>query len=476
MPMIVDPAAPQVTPPATVASPDGRLVAAVDEQWAGVVLAMDWRLLATPVVNLVLNPSMELGVTSTEPYNPGATGVTRTRTLGSGWAGAYRQVVSPGTAGTATSGVQYALSRPVVGGETVTVSCHTRTPYVATLQARLRNSATGDEVVVPVPQASVSSTWTPFQATLTAAPGILYDRVVISITGAGGAWAVDAVMCETGSVAHPYVDGDQPECVWDGAAHASASRRIRDAAAAATIMRARITRVGPGGGDPVPVRSGDTAWAVGGVGTAYDHEAPLGVPVAYTATPLYADGTEGAPSALSVTVPAPVPGTRDLWVKSLDEPGLSLRVMLTTRPEPASAGRQSSADILGSSYRALAYDTHGAETRQVTVDVPPGRVDAMRRLLRAGVLLAQVRPGYLWPDAYFVPADIAGPTPTGRLGASGGYLFTFTIEPIGRPATAEQPMRMPNWSWDTVAQQFGTFDAVVGSYPTWAALSTNGGL
>lgn len=246
------------------------------------------------------------------------------------------------------------------------------------------------------------------------------------------------------------------------------------AAAAPNIRRLRVTRQDPGGGVPAAVRSADPAWAVDGAGTAYDHEAPLGVPVAYTAVPVYADGTEGGASSVSVTVPAPAPGTRDLWLKSLDEPGLSLRVMLTARPEPVSAGRQSSADILGSPYRALAYDTHGAEARQVTVDVPPEQVDGMRALLRSGILLAQVRPGYQWPDAYFVPSDISGPTPTGRLGASGGYLFGFTIEPIGRPATADQPMRMPNWSWNTVAEQFGTFDAVVGSYPTWAALSTNG--
>ncbi|MGH3501679.1 MAG: hypothetical protein ACRDQA_12455 [Nocardioidaceae bacterium] len=41
------------------------------------------------------------------------------------------------------------------------------------------------------------------------------------------------------------------------------------------------------GSGPVPVRSGDTATSPGGVGIAYDHEAPLGYPIAYTASPIF---------------------------------------------------------------------------------------------------------------------------------------------------------------------------------------------
>jgi hypothetical protein len=52
----------------------------------------------------------------------------------------------------------------------------------------------------------------------------------------------------------------------------------------ADVMHVRIVRTDPGAAAPVPVRSADTAWAVEGVGAAYDHEAPLGVGVVYTAT------------------------------------------------------------------------------------------------------------------------------------------------------------------------------------------------
>ncbi|MFB6875663.1 hypothetical protein [Streptomyces sp. NPDC056323] len=242
-----------------------------------------------------------------------------------------------------------------------------------------------------------------------------------------------------------------------------------------SVRKVRILRTDPGSA-PVPVRSADPAWALAGVGTAYDHEAPLGVPVIYTATPIYADGSTGPATSLAVTVPAPEPGQeRDLWLKSVNEPSLSVQAMLVERPEPSSAGRQDVADVPGSPYRVVAYDEHAAESYTLTIDVPPEQVDQVRALLRSGVLLAQTRPGYIvMPDAYHVPSDLTGPTPTGRLGSSEGYQFSWAVEPVDRPATGDAPMRMPGWSWDEVARRFGTWDAVAASYSSWASLSTNG--
>ncbi|MFG2458161.1 hypothetical protein ACGFWE_13970 [Streptomyces sp. NPDC048523] len=244
---------------------------------------------------------------------------------------------------------------------------------------------------------------------------------------------------------------------------------------AAEVMRVRIVRQDPAAAVPVAVRSGDTAWAVEGAGTAYDAEAPLGVGVVYTATAIYADGSTGPSSSLAVTVPAPEPGDdRDLWIKSLDEPALSMRAMLVDWSGATAAGRQDSADVAGSPYRAVAYDEHAAESVQIVVDVAPEDVDRMRALLRSGVLLAQARPAYLFPDSFHVPGDITGPTPTGKLGSSEGYRFGWTIDPVERPDATGQPMRLPGWSWDVVADRFATWDAVAASYPSWASLSTNG--
>jgi hypothetical protein len=243
---------------------------------------------------------------------------------------------------------------------------------------------------------------------------------------------------------------------------------------AADIRQVRIVRQDPGAPGPVPVRSGDLAWAVEGVGAAYDHEAPLGVAVTYTATPLYADGTWGPPTSLGLVVPAPPAAqTKDLWLKSVEEPALSMRVMYGPTQGTTSTSRQETTSRSGSPYTAVAYDTASAPAETVSVDVLAEDIEQFRELVRSGVLLAQVRPDYRIPDRYFVPGDVSE-TPTGKLGATGGYTVTFDIVPIERPDTAGQPMMMPGWSYDTVAATFASYDAVTASYSSYLELATNG--
>ncbi|MEF9903668.1 hypothetical protein [Streptomyces sp. P9-A2] len=243
---------------------------------------------------------------------------------------------------------------------------------------------------------------------------------------------------------------------------------------AGQVVKTLITRQDPGGSTPVPVRSADLAWALDGVGQAYDHEPPLGGAVAYTARPQYADGSWGPTSSLGLVVPAPAPAqTKDLWLKSLEEPGLSMRVMYGPAQGTSSAARQEAADRTGSPYAAIAYDTAAAPSEQVSVDVLAADIAQFRRLIRSGVLLAQVRPGYRIPDRYFVPGEV-GEKATGKLGSTGGYTVTFDIVPIERPATAGQPMRAPGWSYDAMAAAFATYDAVTASYSSYVALATNG--
>lgn len=245
-------------------------------------------------------------------------------------------------------------------------------------------------------------------------------------------------------------------------------------AGAGQVLKVAITRQDPGAAGPVPVRSGDLAWAVEGVGQAYDHEAPLGVAVAYTARPQYADGTWGPTSSLGLVVPAPAPAqTKDLWLKSLEDPGLSMRVMYGPAQGTTSTARQDTATRSGTGFTAVAYDTASAPAETVTVDVLAADIEKFRDLLRSGVLLAQVRPGYKIPDRFFVPGDVTEKA-TGKLGSTGGYTVTFDIVPVERPATADQPMYVPGWSYDLLAARFSTYDAVAATFPSYAALATNG--
>ncbi|MCT9144564.1 carbohydrate binding domain-containing protein [Streptomyces violarus] len=472
MPMIVDPAAPHVTPPERITSPDGWLAAIVDEPWAGVVLSVDYKSPTDTARNLALNPSGEVDLANTVTLGAN---ITRDRsTADSRFGAACWEHTHTGAASQA--GTLWLM--PVQGpGTTLTISVWVKVVSGAPTPGYLAlRNGTDAPIQLPLSAVPAAGTWARLSATYTLGPGQSADRFGIALSGSAGAvWRADGAMCEPGEVLHDYVDGTQPGCVWDGTPHASTSRRVSSVLDWQDVMRVRIVRQDPGAAAPVPVRSADPAWAVEGVGTAYDAEAPLGVGVVYTATAIYADGSSGPSSSLAVTVPAPEPGDeRDLWIKSVDEPGLSMRAMVVDWQAPTAEGRQDTANVAGSPYVAVAYDEHAAEAYAVVVDVPPEDVDRMRELLRSGVLLAQARPGYLFPDAFHVPAAITGPTPTGKLGSSGGYRFGWAIQPTFRPDTAEQPMRLPSWSWDTVAAQFGSWDAVEASYSSWASLSTNG--
>ncbi|MFJ8049313.1 hypothetical protein [Streptomyces luteogriseus] len=471
MPMIVDPSAPQITPPTTLTSPDGFLTAVVDEQWAGVYLGVDYKSPADTARNLALNPSAEVDLSNTVTL--GAS-ITRSRiTTDARFGTACVELTHTGAA--AQAGQLWLM--PEQGpGTTLRISIWvkvvsgTPTPgYIA-----LRHG-TDAPIQIPLSAVPAAGNWTRLDASYTLGPAETADRFGIALNGASGVvWRADAAMCDPSTELHPYVDGAQPGCVWDGTPHASTSRRLTSAQPWQDVRKVHITRQDPGAAEAVGVRSGDLAWAVEGVGQAYDHEAPLGVAVVYSARPQYADGSWGETSSLGLVVPAPAPAaSRDLWLKSLDEPGLSMRVMYGPDQGTTSEGRQETADRTGTPYMAVAYDTAAAPAESVQVDVLAEDIEQFRRLIRAGVLLAQVRPGYQKPDRFFVPGTV-GEKATGKLGVTGGYTVTFDIVPIERPAAAGQPMRAPAWSYDALAAAFATYDAVTASYATYAALATNG--
>jgi hypothetical protein len=238
------------------------------------------------------------------------------------------------------------------------------------------------------------------------------------------------------------------------------------------VRKVRIVRQDPGTAAPVPVRSADPAWAIGGVGTAYDHEAPLGVAVIYTAEPVYEDGSTGPESALAVTMPVPDRGPRDVWIKSLDEPGLSARVTVTSWPDLTWAARIDQAAVQGSTYPVTSQDVYGAPSSEIVIDAERDQIPALEALLATpGVRLIQTRPDYYRADQYVLLGDVkqgVNSTP------DQSRTYSASVVQVDRPDTAGQPLRMPGWSWDEVANRFATWDAVAASYSSWATLSTNG--
>lgn len=242
-------------------------------------------------------------------------------------------------------------------------------------------------------------------------------------------------------------------------------------AGAADVRKVLITRQDPGASAPVPVRSADLAWAVGGIGTAYDHEAPLGVGVIYTARPLYADGTWGPASSLAVTVPAPgLPA--DVWIKSLDEPGISTRVVVRSWPSLTWAATIDSSQVEGSRYPATAQGTYASSSSDIVIDADGADIESLETLLTTpGVRLIQTGSGTHRRDQYVLFGDVEQAM-DGLPGESRGYAASL-IE-VARPDTADQPMRIPGWSYDALAAQLSTYDAVATAYATYRSLSVRG--
>ncbi|MEU1496048.1 hypothetical protein [Streptomyces sp. NPDC005732] len=239
---------------------------------------------------------------------------------------------------------------------------------------------------------------------------------------------------------------------------------------AANVRKVRIMRTDPGRA-PVPVRSADTAWAIEGVGPAYDHEAPLGVAVVYTATPILVDGSTGPPSSLAVTVDEPEKPA-DVWIKSLDEPGLSARVTVTSWPQLQWSSRIDSADVAGSRYAATSQDVYAAAASDITIDAEGDQIELLRKLLTTpGVRLLQTRSAARRPDQFVLfgdPAEALDTTP------DEARTFTAAVREVERPDTAGQPLRMPGWSYDILAAQYASYDAVSSTFSSYQQLATNG--
>ena len=242
-------------------------------------------------------------------------------------------------------------------------------------------------------------------------------------------------------------------------------------AQAADVRKIRLTRQDPGAPAGVPVRGADPAWAVEGRGQAYDHEAPLGVGVTYTVRPQFADGAWGPESSLGLTIPEPAP-VADVWVKSLDEPGLSARVTVTAWPQLSWESRIDQAAIAGSPYPIASQDVYGAATSDITLDADGAAIDAVRRLLtEPGVRLLQTRPGYRRADMFVL---FASPAEALDAGPADSRTFTASVVQVARPDTQGQRMRMPGWSYDALAAQFASYDAAAASYPTYQSLAVRG--
>lgn len=227
--------------------------------------------------------------------------------------------------------------------------------------------------------------------------------------------------------------------------------------------------------DGLPVRSGDAAWTSDGHAVAYDHEVPLGTSSSWWATPVNADGTDGAPSAAaSLTVPW-IGNPSEVWLKSLLDPDTSMRLVAATFEEQGRPTRTTQTPILGASLDAGSWDVTGglAATLSLKTDTRE-QYEALTELLNGQPLLLQAHPedAGIPANLYIQPvSDIAAAR---RVETGFGWakrLWPVQLVEVQRPTTVDSPLIIPGLSWETVAAQYASWDALAAAYPGgWLSL------
>lgn len=239
-------------------------------------------------------------------------------------------------------------------------------------------------------------------------------------------------------------------------------------------QRVRFVRVGADG-TVAEVRGGDAAWAPGGLAVAYDHEAPLGASSVWFAYPVTASGTVGTPSeGVALAVPEPDP-PQDVWLKSITDPGLSLRVLVLAWPQLEYAERQERFDVLGASAPVMRVDTWSLPTSTVTIETATlAERTALRSLLTAGTtVLAQTRAEYGREDTYWVPGKITETMPGDA--DDPHRTWEVPVTAVDRPPTIDTPLRIPGRSYADSAGPWPTYADRTATGQTYHAVTTGGG-
>ncbi|WP_432137659.1 hypothetical protein [Streptomyces sp. bgisy154] len=232
---------------------------------------------------------------------------------------------------------------------------------------------------------------------------------------------------------------------------------IADYSAAVPVpQRVRFVRSAAGGAE-IPLRGGDLAWAPGGVAVGYDHEAELGASSAWYAYPVAADGTVGARSqGAGLAMPEP-DRPRDVWLKAVTFPGLSLRVIVTSWPSLEYAERQQRFDVLDASAPVLSVDEWSLASGQMTLltESLEERAALLDLLTSKSVLLSQTLQAYGRPDAYWVPGRFTEE----MVGAADdpGRRWTVDMTQVDRPPTVDTPLRIPDRSYTDSAALWPTY-------------------
>lgn len=229
-------------------------------------------------------------------------------------------------------------------------------------------------------------------------------------------------------------------------------------------LQVRFTRGG------VTVRSGDPAWAPGGVAYAYDHEAPLGGISVWTATPIWRDGTFGSASVSVAVVVEPMGVDLDCWLKPLGNADKCLGLQLhSDEIEESREGRTQITDVLGSVLPAAAWDRRRPAALSLTMRTSTKvEKDSLLSALDEGPVLVQLNPLFGIDDFYAVPDGSSLRYVQFPLSQLRDVPTSFI--PISRPATVDAPMRWPGKSFAAISGPFAIYANRQSAYPTYRSV------
>lgn len=216
------------------------------------------------------------------------------------------------------------------------------------------------------------------------------------------------------------------------------------------------------------VRSGDPAWSPGGIAYAYDHEAPLGASAAWTAVPLFADGTEGSPTtSASLSTSSLDADNFDFWIKSTTDPGLSVLASAQgTGISRGRVGRLNLTDIPGSPYPVAAYNPRGYKDMQITfLTTTYDQRDALEACIDSGVVLVQCNPTYGINDFYALGSDADEDPLVFQFAPSRLMAITFVLQK--RPPTVDSPFYFPGHSYADQLDSAPTYTDRLATWPLY---------
>jgi hypothetical protein len=209
--------------------------------------------------------------------------------------------------------------------------------------------------------------------------------------------------------------------------------------------------------DNQTVRGADPAWVVGGIASAYEHEAALGSISSWFVVPELEDGTLLPPTAVvPKSIPDPGGGASDpsTWIKSLESPSSSVHVMIDSWPQFDYNTDAEATRIEGRKNKFVAFDVlSGVETTGSFRTMSRQDADAFMRLVETGgTLLFQTATKYYRPSFYAVVSSVS------RVDQAHYWQdqITWTVEltEVDRPGTKGSLPSTPGY---TFAERYSTY-------------------